>query len=342
MDHVLAVDSGGSKTVAVLARADGTVVAVARGRGAAAITDLPGAALETLEPVVKETLRALPAGAGLAGAYACLGGLNTATVRAALQRLTGLTAVDVVRESAGDVVYTGAPYWGFDLAVMAGTGSIALGVNDRGERRVCGGWGPLVHDRGSGYDVGRQALQALAEALDYRGPSTLLLPALAQRPPFAEALPRDGTLNQAPATLTYEQRLAIKEAIKRVYPCLDRLTVASLFPVVAECAGRGDTLALGILHGAAAVLATMAGALADELRIPRPRIVALGGVFASPEPMLRLFTEAVLASRPGAVVTCSDFSLIRGAVVVALQRAGVAVAAPLVERVRSSAARLGV
>lgn len=340
-DHVLALDSGGSKTVALLARVDGTVVAVARGHGAAAATDLPDHTTEILTPVVTEALEALPAGERLVAAYACLGGLNTASVGAALRRLTGLAAVDVVRESSGDVIYTAAPYWGFDIAIMAGTGSIALGINERGERRVSGGWGPLVHDRGSGYDVGRQALQSLAEALDHRGRATLLLPAIGQQPPFAGNLPQDGALNCAPADLTYEQRLAIKEGIKRVYPRLDRRAVADLFPVVADCARRGDPLALDILQGAATALAAMVCALAAELRLARPRVVALGGVLACGEPMLGLFSDAVRASCPSAVVTRSDFSLSRGAVVVALQRAGLSVDAALVERVRASAARRG-
>jgi N-acetylglucosamine kinase-like BadF-type ATPase len=340
-DHVLALDSGGSKTVSLLARADGTVVAAARGRGAAATTDVPGAALEALTPVLTEVLRALPPDGRLVGVYACLGGLNTAAVSAAIRSLSATAAVEVVRESSGDVVYTGAPYWGFDIAIMAGTGSIALGVNRLGQRRVTGGWGPLVHDRGSGYDVGRLALQAVAEALDYRGQATLLLPAIGRKPPFAENLPQDGTLSRAPADLTYEQRLAIKEAIKRAYPRLDRGTVAGLFPVVADCARHGDILAGGILQDAAAALAAMVCALASELQLSQPRIVALGGVFASREPMLRLFTEAVQRICPGAAVTRSDFSLIRGAVIVALRHAGLPVDAAVVERVRLTAARLG-
>jgi N-acetylglucosamine kinase-like BadF-type ATPase len=339
--YILALDSGGSKTVSLLVRADGTVVAAARGRGAAATADLPGDALEALRPVVTEVLRALPANGQLLGAYACLGGLNTATVKAALQQLSGIAAVEVGRESSGDVVFSGAPYWGFDIAVMAGTGSIALGVNAAGEQRVCGGWGALIDDRGSGYDVGRQALQALAEALDYRGRATLLLPAIGRQPPFTESLPQDSVLDQAPADLTYAQRLAIKEAIKRAYPRLDRGTVAGLFPVVTDCARRGDALAIGILRGAAAALAAMVCALADELRLSQPRVVALGGVFASGEPLLSWFAEAVQGSCPGAALPRSDFSLIRGAVVVALRRAGLPVNAALVETVRLTAARFG-
>ena len=71
-DHILALDSGGSKTVVLLVRAEGTVVAVARGRGAAATTDIPGAALAALTPVVTEVLEALPADGHLVGSTPAL------------------------------------------------------------------------------------------------------------------------------------------------------------------------------------------------------------------------------------------------------------------------------
>jgi len=339
--YVLALDSGGSKTVCLLARADGTVVAAARGRGAAATTVVPEAALAALAPTVSEVLRSLPGNPPLLAVYGCLGGLNTAAVTAALQQLTRGAPVEVRRESSGDVVFSGAPHWGFDIAIMAGTGTIALGVNPAGERRVVGGWGALVHDRGSGYDIGRQALQAVAEAIDYRGAATLLLPGIGREPLFAERLPQDGVLARPPAELAYEQRLAIKEAIKSLYPHLDRAVIASLFRVVAECARRDDAPACRILAQAAEAQAAMVCALAGELQLAQPRIVAMGGVFAGGEPMLGLFADAVRRACPGAQVGRSDFSLIRGAVVVALRQAGLPVDAATVERIRASAARFG-
>lgn len=55
------------------------------------------------------------------------------------------------------------------VAAIAGTGSIAYGFTEQGFFRV-GGWGPQLGDEGSGYDLGRRALQTAARMADGRTP----------------------------------------------------------------------------------------------------------------------------------------------------------------------------
>ena len=55
------------------------------------------------------------------------------------------------------------------VAAIAGTGSIAYGFTEQGFFRV-GGWGPQLGDEGSGYDLGRRALQTAARMADGRIP----------------------------------------------------------------------------------------------------------------------------------------------------------------------------
>jgi len=64
------------------------------------------------------------------------------------------------------------------VAVIAGTGSIALGADRHGTKARAGGWGWRIGDEGSGYAIGRQALQAATQAADGRAPDTALLPAI--------------------------------------------------------------------------------------------------------------------------------------------------------------------
>ncbi len=56
------------------------------------------------------------------------------------------------------------------IVVIAGTGSIAYGCKEDRFTRV-GGWGPLLGDEGSGYDLGRRALQTAARMSDGRLPT---------------------------------------------------------------------------------------------------------------------------------------------------------------------------
>lgn len=55
------------------------------------------------------------------------------------------------------------------VVAIAGTGSIAYGCTEVAFFRV-GGWGPLLGDEGSGYDLGRRALQLAARMADGRAP----------------------------------------------------------------------------------------------------------------------------------------------------------------------------
>ncbi|MFN3330268.1 MAG: N-acetylglucosamine kinase, partial [Pyrinomonadaceae bacterium] len=58
------------------------------------------------------------------------------------------------------------------LVVIAGTGSVCIGQNAKGEKFTAGGWGPLAGDEGGGAGIARRALQAIATASDGRGKPT--------------------------------------------------------------------------------------------------------------------------------------------------------------------------
>ncbi len=59
------------------------------------------------------------------------------------------------------------------VVVIAGTGSSAFARKEGKYFRV-GGWGHLIDDAGSGYDIGRLGLRAVLRAWDGRGEATLL------------------------------------------------------------------------------------------------------------------------------------------------------------------------
>src|SRR5207244_2124432 len=63
--------------------------------------------------------------------------------------------------------------WG--VACIGGTGSFAWGRNRSGETARAGGWGYILGDEGSGFDLARQALRAATQFADGRGEPTRLL-----------------------------------------------------------------------------------------------------------------------------------------------------------------------
>jgi N-acetylglucosamine kinase-like BadF-type ATPase len=59
--------------------------------------------------------------------------------------------------------------------LIAGTGSIIYGKDEKGNIYRAGGFGRLLGDEGSGYSIGKKGLQAAAKYFDGRGDKTLIV-----------------------------------------------------------------------------------------------------------------------------------------------------------------------
>ncbi|KHD34870.1 transcriptional regulator [Clostridium acetobutylicum] len=60
------------------------------------------------------------------------------------------------------------------IIVISGTGSICYGRNKEGKSARSGGWGHIIGDEGSGYDIGIRAIKAGLKSFDKRGEKTIL------------------------------------------------------------------------------------------------------------------------------------------------------------------------
>ena len=130
------------------------------------------------------------------------------------------------------------------VAVVAGTGSFACGRNANGQWARSGGWGHLMGDEGSAYSVARKGLEAAARALDGRGPKTTLADALFE-------------------AIGVKDRPGMVQAVYGRQS--DRRWLASLTKVVVATADAGDHVAIAIMNEAAAELAQLCRAVADQL-----------------------------------------------------------------------------
>jgi N-acetylglucosamine kinase-like BadF-type ATPase len=178
--HVLGIDAGGTKTVALVADAAGHVVAEGRAGGANLQTDGELQVEKTLHAVIEEATR----GRGLWPAAVCLGvaGVDREddglVIRDIMRRL-GFRAGTLIVNDALIALVAGAGQ-NPGVVVISGTGSIAYGVSHRGVAARAGGWGPILGDEGSGYWIGRRALEAVMRDVDARGPHTALTPIVLQ------------------------------------------------------------------------------------------------------------------------------------------------------------------
>ena len=154
------------------------------------------------------------------------------------------------------VIAAGSPEnWG--VALIAGTGSSAWGKSREGTLARAGGWGYLIGDEGSGFDLARNALRAATQAADGRGEPTRLLGAILEFWNLREPM----------------------ELIARVYRSgLKPGDMAQLAPLVLRLATEGDPIAQALVMNASESLAVAIGAVARVLKIENETIpLALTG-----------------------------------------------------------------
>jgi N-acetylglucosamine kinase-like BadF-type ATPase len=157
-------------------------------------------------------------------------------------------------EIALDAAFAGGP----GVLVVAGTGANVAGRCADGRIFGAGGWGPVIGDEGSGTWIGLEAIRAGLRAHD-RGIGTCML----------EEVRRYWGLDDL-ADL-------VAMANQRPRPDFAELTV-----VVAECAERGDALAISVLERAGEELAAQVRLVVAKMRAAEcakddPRRVAFTG-----------------------------------------------------------------
>lgn len=64
------------------------------------------------------------------------------------------------------------------ILIIAGTGAICYGQNDKGDRHRVSGWGHIIGDEGSAYSIGRDIINSVMREYDGRGQATYLTPLL--------------------------------------------------------------------------------------------------------------------------------------------------------------------
>ncbi len=266
------IDGGGTKTVAVLATADGRIVATARG-GSGNPTSLGAARFEaTLRALLAELLADRPPST-VRHATLGLAGVGDPSVRAHVRDVcvrAGLADVTVITDAElhHDAAHGDAP--GIVLAV--GTGSVATGRGVGGSLVVCGGWGYLLGDDGSGYAIGRAAIRAALDAHERGAAPDALVSAL----------------------LAHYDASAAPELIATVHaaPC-PQARVAEAATIVAACAAAGEATARALVDAAARDLVTLARRAIDRAELVRPvPTVLVGGLLEPGGPLATAFDRA--------------------------------------------------
>ena len=260
MNLVIGVDGGGSKTLAVLAESSGREL----GRGLAGGCNYQVVGEDAARATILAAIRTAFERAGLPfktvdGICIGLAGVGRPVDQGWVEdfvREEGLARRLAIAHDGQLLLWAGTPH-GWGVGIVSGTGSIAYGRSLDGREARAGGWGYLLGDEGSGYAIGRAALQAVTQAEDERGPATSLTARI---------------LAQWKLEQTWDLVSQVYRGGKQ-----GRAEIAALAEVVLEEAASGDEVAQAIEIQAARELALQAATVARRLDFSGDVPCALGG-----------------------------------------------------------------
>ena len=265
---VLGIDGGGSTVRAAVVTPDLRIIGQSEGgtanpsvvghlTAAHTIQDTVRAALDVAH-VNTDAVQAV--GIGIAGAAAHH---SADWLRAVVAEM--MPQARVAPSADFEIALVGALGERKGVIVLAGTGSLAYGVNTAGEAALVGGWGYLLDDSGSGYWLGRRGLEAIVRAGDGRGSPTTLTDSLLDALGIARPLDLIHWLYHGNTSRTR--------------------AVAALAPLVLRDAESDDAVAAAIVAQGVEELTLAAHTVMRRLEMRAPKIAFAGGLLSSPNPL---------------------------------------------------------
>ncbi|MBQ7500476.1 MAG: hypothetical protein IJT91_06245 [Clostridia bacterium] len=184
---------------------------------------------------------------------------------------------------------------GNSVIALSGTGSVIFS-NDPERPGEAGGYGSLINDEGSGYDMGRMAFAAAIRDFEKRAPHTLI----------SDCICKKFGVDDIPSAASKCFEIPGKSTVT---------AVASAAECVGEAARMGDEVAIGLLKKCGAVMADQALGLIKRLEIPvETPVVITGGHFKNDHRIVDEFTRIIKEYQPEREVVIPYFEPLIGAV----------------------------
>ncbi len=267
METIIGLDIGGSKTRGILWR-NGEVLAD-RETGSANVQNVSVQEAAANLSALFEGFPELPVDQVFAGA----GGIDTEADAEALAALIRPnvpgTPVTVVHDTR---LLLAAGHASTGVAVIAGTGSAAWGINQDGDQARAGGWGYLLGDEGSGYWFGREAVRHSLHRMNLGLEPDVLTQALLEKCELKEP----------------------GELIAHFHSGTSRRYWAAMSPLVFDAARVDHQASLRMIARAGKDLADLAAQVAHQLDLEGPIVLGSGLGMHQP-PLQEVFREQLAA-----------------------------------------------
>ena len=285
----LAADGGGSKLQTVLYDQDFRILRTGRVAGVNTLFKPAEVVKANIEAMLAELLTGIEG--DIAFADICMVGAGD-VMKEALNRCGRVQNVTFRGES---VIGLAASLKTSGVVALSGTGSDAFFIKDGVSKLAVGGWGPLLGDEGSGYDIGLRTLKAAIYAYDGRGEPSMLLDLVMENWKLTALWGIVGHLAGNPDA---------------------RHEVASAAKLCSKAAHAGDKVGLRIYEHAALDLSVTARTVIDAHRSEWDgTVVIMGGAWKGHPRMFEVFKREIELLYPEAHVTRSLYDPVVGCAV---------------------------
>ncbi|MEJ2103306.1 MAG: BadF/BadG/BcrA/BcrD ATPase family protein [Ignavibacteriaceae bacterium] len=296
MKYLIGIDGGGTKTDCAIADLSGKIIRQSAGKPSNFLVIGVKEAVENLFALIEENLFALEGDfsnvkqivIGVAGAGREEDAMILEKGFKDFADQEGIHFKGVKVLSDAHIALEGAFPNSAGCILIAGTGSILFGKDEEGNIHRVGGFGRLIGDEGSGYSIGRKALNAVSKATDGRGEETLI----------SELL--DAKMNSE----------ASKNIINKVYK--EKLDVASIAKIVIEAAEEGDPIAEDILDEEADELVLHIRSLTNKIQTDKLSVAFSGSLIDNKNYYSDLLKRKIKSTLPNVKVIQPAFSPLSG------------------------------
>lgn len=246
MSYFVAVDGGGSKTIAAIFSKEINLISFSRTTSSNPNEIGFSSAARVVYSAISESLVKAKIPFSKCGWYSiALAGIGREKDKLAfLNNLTELLSETKIVSATTDIYasYISAFPEKVGILLTVGTGSAAISFNEKGEEIRSGGWGASLDDEGSGYWIGLQAIRSIMQSYDGRLPKTRLYSSVLSWLSLNEPVELISWINSA-----------------------KRDKIASTAPIVISLAEQNDPIAQKIIENAAIELAKMVWAVWNKL-----------------------------------------------------------------------------
>jgi N-acetylglucosamine kinase-like BadF-type ATPase len=186
-----------------------------------------------------------------------------------------------------------------DALMIAGTGSIVVGIDSKGKIVRSGGWGGLISDEGSGFQIGRHAIAAVMQEYD-----KVIAPTS-----FTEKL------------LAHFQLTSPEDFIDLLYleGTLPVDKVASCTPIILDAWTNGDEAARMIVEAELEKLVRLVVGISRQMGSEKFRLSVAGSLLTKSTDYFATFKEKLSVVLPQVEISAPLYDPVFGAIIIGAQ-----------------------